>query len=441
MPCLGGKAFQMGDKIIPFGNVDSFLTGAQLSKKYQVGVVNDEIGNFIFTNSSLVNFMVAPVGTNFDPIGPVISDSMVEKNLDRMFSLENIAINENCDISNYDSDMLQKFEDGISVDNNKYCVKLVWNDKIKKVPHNFDIAKAVLGRVYLNLKKNNLLEKYEAVFTQQLSDSILEPINLDMVEKSEHVFIPHRHVLKEDETCTTKLRVVLNCSLKTKDNPSLNEAAYQGVNLLQNLFELLIKIRSHKYLVMSDIKHAFLNIFLKDSSDRNKFTILWFDENEELIAWRYKTICFGFTASPFILHQVIKFHLKNFPDDQCNEILRSNVYVDNVFYTGNDEGELEKLYHQVYERMDKGGFTLRSWSSNSDFLCKKFDEEDVGVSHSSLTQKILGYIYDPYTDKISVSMNEKISQGPITKRPVLANIASVFDPLGLFLPIVTSGKI
>ena len=94
-----------------------------------------------------------------------------------------------------------------------------------------------------------------------------------------------------------------------KNSPSPNESAYQGIDLLSNLFEFLLKIQNDKYLMMSDIKHAFLSIKLRTDEDKNNFSIFWIDPSGNLVAYRYQTIVFGFISSPFILNHLIKFHV------------------------------------------------------------------------------------------------------------------------------------
>ena len=143
-------------------------------------------------------------------------------------------------------------------------------------------------------------------FQQQLDDGILEEFDLNNVNLDEHVFIPHHPVIKTDENVTTKVRVVLNCSMKTGNSPSLNEATYPGVDLLKNLLDLLLKIRTNNNIVFADIRQAFLQIRLSKETDRNKFSVLWMTPEGELRAFRYNTIVFGLSCSPFILNYVIK---------------------------------------------------------------------------------------------------------------------------------------
>jgi hypothetical protein len=72
------------------------------------------------------------------------------------------------------------------------------------------------------------------VLEQQLQDGILEEVTLKPREREHRIYIPHREVVKSDTTCTTKKISVLNCSAKEGKEPSLNEAAFPGVNLMAN---------------------------------------------------------------------------------------------------------------------------------------------------------------------------------------------------------------
>ena len=71
---------------------------------------------------------------------------------------------------------------------------------------------------------------------------------------------------------TTKIRPVFNCSLKTnKELPSLNEAAYTGIDLMGSILKLLFYFRTNEYVMLSDIKQAFLMVKLADEYDKNRF--------------------------------------------------------------------------------------------------------------------------------------------------------------------------
>ena len=408
--CLGGKALKLYNGVVPFGNIDSFLNSHQLTCKYSKSsltvVDSSNLLNAAECDSkgvdrSIVNFVMNPIKTNFDPLGGVITDSLVEHNLDRMFNVESLGITE--ESSDYDKEKIAEFTETIRFDNGKYNIEIPWTEKIQDVKSNFSISKTILDKVVTNLHAKNLYNDYAAVLNQQLSDEILEPVSLNYSKLHEHIFIPHRPVIKTAENVTTKVRIVLNCSLKVDDTPSLNEAAYSGVDLINNLLELLLKVRAHKYFVSSDIKQAYLNIKLTKEEDRNKFTILWIDTNGELVAYRYKAIVFGFCSSPFILHHIINHHLQQYSDDQCNYLLKNNMYIDNLFITANEISYLYELYQESCRRMTEGGFELRSWVSNSEELAQKFADDDSGSKHNCQYEKVLGYKYFPNKDKFQLS--------------------------------------
>ena len=70
--CMRGAAISIGGKLIPYGDIQHFLTKEQISFNRNVpSPVNA-------ADSSLVNFALSPDGHHFDPISSVITDSQVE---------------------------------------------------------------------------------------------------------------------------------------------------------------------------------------------------------------------------------------------------------------------------------------------------------------------------------------------------------------------------
>lgn len=51
----------------------------------------------------------------------------------------------------------------------------------------------------------------------------------------------------------------------------LNEAVYHGVNLTGYLLKFVLLFRSNKYVILADIRKAFLMIWLAKSSGKNRF--------------------------------------------------------------------------------------------------------------------------------------------------------------------------
>ena len=53
---------------------------------------------------------------------------------------------------------------------------------------------------------------------------------------------------------------------------------------------------------------------------------------------------FGFNASPFILNYVLRYHAKEYADDEFSKILKENLYIDNMLVTSNYLNFLKEVY-------------------------------------------------------------------------------------------------
>ena len=119
-----------------------------------------------------------------------------------------------------------------------------------------------------------------------------------------------------------------------------------------------------------------------------------------------------------------------------------------------DQGELPKTVINVYREaatttapFKKGGFNLHKWNSNVPSLDSKSAEEKQELTYTKqiLSQdsneiKILGLCWNK--EKYSISVVKPISnEKRPTKRNILSELASFYDPIALILPNHLIGKI
>ena len=438
---LGGTCLVINNKVAPLGNIFNFLKEKQRKSVLSSFNQSDD-RNISSRTKTMINLVMDPLKSYFNPLEHILEDSEVDNGLEHLFSLESMGIKKSDkELETIDEEQINRFRSGITFKDGYYNVELPWyQDKIELVPSNHFVALKVLDRTVEHLKRKGLVNKYQDVFDKQLEDGIIEEIKVKPSEYNNYVWIPHRPVIRTDEQVTTKIRPVFNCSLKTnKELPSLNEAAYPGIDLMGSILKLLFYFRTNNIVMLSDIKQAFLMIKLKHESDKNRFCFFW-RRGDKLVAYRYKTIVFGYTSSPFILNFVMKHHAETFPDDKCKEILSNNFYVDNLLMTGNDLPEMKGLYSLAFERMKNGGFTLRSWNSNSTELREQMASDDRLVEHKCEDDKVLGYRYNVNKDTLSLAPCN-IDPGANTKRKVLSQTSKVFDPLNFALPVTIRGRI
>ena len=353
-----------------------------------------------------------------------------------LISLESIGIRD--EISLYDQDMIKKFKQNIEIKNNRYQVELPWDDDIlKKVPSNFVIAKMLARKISERCEKEGFLNEYESIFDEQLKNNVIEPIIVDdNFDPEDFKWIPHHPVIKNDTSATTKIRAVLNCKFKTGQNPCLNDAAYDGVDLNNSMLGILQYARTNKYLITGDIEKAFHQIELKTQYDRNKFAILIY-KNGEYNAYCYRRIIFGYKTSPFILNIVLHHLASSCQDIELKNILCKHFYVDNLVHTFNDINQASETIIKTTVKLNEVGFPLREFASNNDLILNKLN---VPKEDNKQTVKLLGYNYIVATDQISLR-NYTLNRTASTRRQVLSAIAEIFDPLGIATPLSVNAKL
>ena len=76
-----------------------------------------------------VNFVLNPQNSYSDPIGELFDKSLVERNLEKMFAVNNLGSSPNGDksVSDYDKAKIKEFENSIHNKNNVYDVDLLWH--------------------------------------------------------------------------------------------------------------------------------------------------------------------------------------------------------------------------------------------------------------------------------------------------------------------------
>ena len=90
--------------------------------------------------------------------------------------------------------------------------------------------------------------------------------------------------------------------------------------------------------------------------------------------------------------------------------------------------------------MQDGGFTLRSWNSNSVELRETMKADGKLVEHECTEEKVLGYRYNVNSDTLSLAPCS-VEAAADTKRKVLSQISKVFDPLNFTLPVTIRGRV
>ncbi|XP_071870594.1 uncharacterized protein [Bombus fervidus] len=256
-------------------------------------------------------------------------------------------------------------------------------------------------------------------------------------------FLPHHGVIKESSQ-TTKLRVVFDGSAPTITGVSLNDILHTGPKLQKDLFYILLRFRSHQYVLTGDVGKMYRQFPVRP--ENRKFQqILWRNTKGEVDTYQLNTVTFGLSVAPYLTIRC----LKQLADDEGHRypraatVLQRDFYVDDVL-TGVDTGvEARLLRTELTELLKLAGLNFRKWASNDRELLNGLSEQDIKdklLLGEFQTLKTLGVVWNSSDDSIlySVKINSITSQ--ITKRTISSEIAKIYDPLGLLAAVIVRVK-
>ncbi|XP_069160890.1 uncharacterized protein [Procambarus clarkii] len=321
----------------------------------------------------------------------------------------------------------------------QYWVRLPWKINHKTLPTNYHMAYSQFKSQLAKLRKRpEHLKLYHEIIAQQLKNKFIEVVKHDNTQTGH--FLPHMAVKRESKT--TPLRIVFNCSSKSgPQGTSLNDCLQTGPSLTQKLYDILLKFRLNKYAYSADISKAFLRVGLQEE-DRDFTKFLWVenpeDVNSPVVTFRFSSVLFGATSSPFLLQATLDTHLKK-SSSPCKTEISQNLYVDNFQGTVNSTTELLQLYQEANKELQGANMPLQSWASNNATLNNQI-ARDYPEYHVPESQKVLGMDWDLISDTISIK-SVPVNYNITTKRDLLSQVSKVFDPLGLLNPLTIKWRL
>ena len=229
----------------------------------------------------------------------------------------------------------------------------------------------------------------------------------------------------------------------------MNDVLDPGPSLLSLLYDILLRFRAGKVVLIGDIEKTFLNISIApEHQDFLRF--LWVDDvnstDPEVVTYRFRRLCFGLVSSPFLLNATVRHHMAKYvkQDAKFVETVLNSLYCDDFVGALNDENEALLLFEKLKARFAEAAFNMRKWVSNSKAVLDKIHErEEIAPTHSLPEIKVLGFIWNAETDQMKFNFSAMIGEidNMVTKRVVLATTAKLCDPLGLISPAIVPLKV
>ena len=334
----------------------------------------------------------------------------------------------------------------------RLVMPITWNAKnCHLLAQNYNLAVKVLESNLKVLQKDDIkLKMYNQVIKDQEELGVIERIDdiqqfLD--EHPEASFLAHSAVFRMSHD-STKCRIVFLSNLCEKFNNGIshNMAMLPGSNLNHKILTSLLLNRFDKYLLIFDIKKAFLNIKLFEC-DQNRLCFLWYRNVEKgdfsVIGLKNTRLSFGLRPSPFILMLgLYKMLILDETDDKRIEDIKrkiyNSVYMDNCSYSCGTETDLMEAYESLDSIFSPYKMGLQQFYTNSEQLQNQL-EDDLDQSAPEEV-KLLGTVWNVKNDTLSpvkINLNKDAS----TKRSILASLNSIYDLLNVYAPILLRAKL
>lgn len=250
-------------------------------------------------------------------------------------------------------------------------------------------------------------------------------------------YIPHHGVFKDG---SDKLRIVYDGSSTYDKGISLNDCLSAGPSLTNELIEMLMRFRTHDVVLTGDIEKAFLQIEVAEEH-RDYLRFLWYDQNGDLVIYRFARVPFGLRCSSFLLNATLRYHMQQKCMEVDNpdllELLSKSHYVDDWLVGAKTPEEVLQIKIWLTAFLEPIGMKLHKFNSNSEVIRQSFGTD------SPKRDSVLGLLWDVDSDEVSINIDRALRKmrEEVTKCELYSAPPRIFDPLGFLQPFMFHAKL
>ena len=245
-------------------------------------------------------------------------------------------------------------------------------------------------------------------------------------------------------------RVVFDSSAEYQGK-SFNRELLIGPDLMNSLAGVLICFQREDVAAMCDVEQKF-HPFHVSPQHRDFLRFLWFKENDlskPVTEFRITVHLFGNGPSPAVATYGQRRTVNDGQehDPGVKEFVQRNFYVEDGLVSKLTVEEVVTLVRNTQAALASANLRLHKVVSNSVSVMEAFPTEDLAKDIRSLdlrqdnlpAQRSLGVFWDLETDAFTYKVS--IPDKPLTSRGVLLVVNSVYDPLGLAVPVFLHGRL
>ena len=333
----------------------------------------------------------------------------------------------------------------------KVTMPCLWKEGEPDLVNNYEEAK----RIYMarmrtpKMRDPKIREEYNSKLRKYREKGYFREVD----DRSGRFYLTHFPVYREDKV-SSQVRPVFNGAMKFKGK-SLNDATLAGPKLINDLPEVPLNFRRERVCLSCDVREMFLQIGL--FPEDQKFHHFFWSESgqaEDIREYQWVKHIFGNAGSPCVAIFVIKNHAENRRDryPKASYVVTHATVVDDNICSQPDEATMIETVKELKEFYSEMGMKVAKFMSNSPAVLATLSEDEkapdldiADLQASTLTTptlKALGVFYSSRPDVFS--FRKELPEAPKrtwTKRQILSYYASLFDPLGLIMPVVIHARI
>ncbi|KAB5567602.1 hypothetical protein PHYPO_G00234660 [Pangasianodon hypophthalmus] len=354
--------------------------------------------------------------------------------------------------------------------------KYPWIEDPVSLPDNRSAVEATFLRTEKQLKKEpEWRVAYGAQVHEMVERGAAKKLTKDIIAnwKGPVWYVSHL-VAPNSHSVTTPVRLVWNSSQKFK-GISMNDLLLKEPDVLNPIRAVLLRFRRGVHAALSDIKKMYNSVWLEDL-EMHLHRLLWRDtEDGEIEEYAITRDNIGDRPAGCIAQLAMRetamlpmfAHL-----EEERRILEEDSYVDDVLTSHNDLEKLDENTKKVEEILKAGGFFLKPWIQSGQSRRQEHESGKPGALSDRVLilpnqmregdNKALGVGYLVENDKLypmtSINFSKRKKKmrvgqnlleeevrgktpSPLTRRQLLSQVASLYDPIGLVTPAKQKGAI
>ena len=380
----------------------------------------------------------------------IAMDVTLQEQVERFWKVDDweALLNERPGTSVEDRQAVDIWERTIELKEGHYTLDVPFRSRPPELPYNRDIAETRLHSLKKRLLRNDdMRETYCREMQSLIDKGYAEPVNDARGPVGATWYLPHHPVTHATKG---KTRIVFDCAA-TKNGVSLNDRVLQGPDMTNSLLGVLLRFRQEPVAIMADIEAMFHQVHVTQR-DRDALRFLWWPNGDlcrDPQDYRMTVHLFGGNWSPsccnFALRQTAEDNQLAFTSDAGRRVAR-DFYVDDCLMSVKCEDDAIAVIADMKQLLERGGFNLTKWISNSRRVLASVPEEDRAreVKGLDLTvealpvERALGVCWnvDEDTFELRINMPDK----PLTRRGLLSVVSSMYDPVGFISPFTLTAK-